>query len=68
MKEIKMVTMAGAERLEDLRIRQDLIRELENLHKEHRGWQRMVNDEELNYEAIDNIPTEELKALVESLR
>lgn len=68
MTKIKMVSMAGIEGLEDLRKRQDLIRELEKLHKEQRGWQRVVNDEELDYEAIEKIPTEELEKYVESLR
>ena len=48
--------------------RQELINELERLHKEQRGWQRMVNDERLNYEAIAKIPTHELEKIVESLK
>ena len=68
MKEHEMVMMAGAEKLEDLKKRQDLIRELERLHREQRGWQRMVNDEELNYEVIDKTPTDELERLVELLK
>lgn len=48
--------------------RQELINELERLHKEQRGWQRMVNDEMLNYEAIAKIPTPELEKIVESLK
>lgn len=48
--------------------RQELTRELERLHREQRGWQRMVNDEELDYEAIEKIPTEQLEKIVETLR
>ena len=47
--------------------RQKLITKLEKLHREQRGWQRMVNDEELNYDAIAKIPTDELEKIVESL-
>lgn len=48
--------------------RENLIHELEKLHKEQRGWQRMVHDEELDYEAIEKIPTEELAEIVENIR
>ena len=47
--------------------RQELIAKLEKLHREQRGWQRIVNDEELDYEAIAKIPTDELKEIVERL-
>lgn len=48
--------------------RQELINELEILHREQRGWQRMVNDERLDYDAIAKIPTDELEKIVESLK
>ena len=47
--------------------RQELINKLEKLHKEQRGWQRTVNDEVLDYEAIAKIPTDELEKIVENL-
>lgn len=47
--------------------RQELINTLERLHKEQRGWQRMVNDEELDYDAIAKIPTDELEKIVNEL-
>jgi hypothetical protein len=45
-----------------------LIEELERLHREQRGWQRVVGGEELNYEVIARIPTDELEQIVEGLR
>lgn len=48
--------------------RQELIKELERLHREQRGWQRMVNDERLDYDAIAKIPTDKLEKIVESLK
>ena len=48
--------------------RQELIRELERLHREQRGWQRAVNNETLDYEAIEKISTEMLEKIVEELR
>ena len=47
--------------------RQELIIKLEKLHREQRGWQRTVNDEELDYEAIAKIPTDELEEIVDRL-
>lgn len=47
--------------------RQELINKLEKLHREQRGWQRTVNDEELDYDAIAKIPTDELEKIVENL-
>ena len=47
--------------------RQELINKLEELHRKQRGWQRMVNDEELDYEAIANIPTNELEKIVDKV-
>ena len=47
--------------------RQELITKLEKLHREQRGWQRTVNDETLDYEAIAKIPTDELEQIVERL-
>lgn len=48
--------------------RQKLIWELEELHRKQRGWQRAVHDEELDYEAIEKIPTDELEKIVSMLR
>lgn len=48
--------------------RQEIINELERLHREQRGWQRIVNNERLNYEAIAKIPTGELEKIVEKLK
>ena len=52
----------------DFSKRQNLIEELERLHREQRGWQRLVNDEVLNYDVIAQIPTDELEKIVEGLR
>ena len=49
-------------------LRQNLIAELERLHREQRGWQRTVEGETLDYEAIAQIPTDELEKIVEELR
>ena len=68
MKEQKLVPMPGLEMLDEFARRQNLIRELEKLHREQRGWQRMVNDEELNYEAIDKLTTDELESIVNELK
>ena len=69
MKDVKieMVPMPGLDKLGEYAKRQELIRKLEKLHKEQRGWQRLVNDEELNYEAIEKIPTDELEKIVKNL-
>ena len=48
--------------------RKELIREIEKLHKEQRGWQRLVNDEQLNYELLEKMPLEALEEAVKSLR
>ena len=48
--------------------RADLIAELEQLHRRQRGWQRMVNDERLDYDVIAKIPTDELEKIVEQIR
>ena len=48
--------------------RKELIRELEKLHKEQRGWQRLVNDEQLNYELLEKMPLEALEEAVKRLR
>lgn len=68
MEKNKMVAMPGLEKLEDLRKRQDLISELERLHRAQRGWARLIDDEDLDYEAIEKIPTDELEKIVEELR
>ena len=47
--------------------RQELINELEKLHREQRSWQRTIDDEELDYNAIAKIPTDELEKIVENL-
>lgn len=48
--------------------RQNLIAELEKLHREQRGWQRLTEDEKLDYDVIAKIPTEKLEKIVEELR
>lgn len=68
MADIKMVPMPGNEKLAELKKRQKLIRELEQLHRQQRGWQRAVHDEELDYEAIEQIPVDELEKIVSELR
>lgn len=68
MKEQKLVPMPGLDKLDDFAKRQRLIRELEKLHREQRAWQRMVNDEELNYEVIERLTTDELEKIVAELR
>lgn len=62
-----LVPMPGTEKLEEFAHRQELIRKLEKLHKEQRGWQRLVDDEELDYEKIEKIPTDQLEKIVEEL-
>ena len=52
----------------ELNKRQNLIAELERLHREQRGWQRLVEDERLDYSVISQIPTDELEKIVEGLR
>ena len=52
----------------DLNKRQNLIAELERLHREQRGWQITVEGETLNYEFIAQIPTDELEKIVEGLK
>ena len=68
MKEQKLVPMPGIDKLEEYAKRQSLIRELERLHREQRGWQRLVNDAELNYEVIDKLTTDELEKIVNDLK
>ena len=64
----KMMSIPGSDKLDEFARRQKLIRELEQLHKEQRGWQRMVYDEELDYETIEKIPTNELEKIVSELQ
>ena len=52
----------------ELEKRQNLIAELERLHREQRGWQRLVEDERLDYDVIAKIPTDDLEKIVEGLR
>lgn len=68
MKEQKLVPMPGLDKLDDFAKRQRLIRELEKLHREQRGWQRMVNDESLNYELLEAMPIDELERAVKMIR
>lgn len=68
MKKQKLVPMPGLDKLEDYAKRQRLICELEKLHREQRGWQRLVNDEVLNYEVIEKLTTDELEKAVNELR
>ena len=68
MKKQKLVPMPGLDKLEDYAKRQRLIRELEKLHREQRGWQRLVNDGVLNYEVIEKLTTDELEKVVNELR
>ena len=64
---IEMIPMPGLDKLNEYAKRQELIRKLEKLHKEQRGWHRLVNDEELNYEVIDKLSTDELEKIVKNL-
>ena len=54
--------------MNELEKRQGLITELERLHRAQRGWQRTVEGETLDYEAIAKIPTNELERIVNELR
>lgn len=54
--------------MSELNKRQSLIAELERLHREQRGWQRLVEDEKLDYDVIAKIPTDALEKIVEELR
>lgn len=54
--------------MEENKRRQELIHELEKLHRAQRGWQRLVNGEELDYEVIEKIPLAELEQIVAQLR
>lgn len=48
--------------------RQKLIAALEELHKQQRGWQRAVEGETLNYDAIAKLTDEQLSAIIEELK
>jgi len=53
---------------EEMKNRKELIAELEKLHREQRGWQRLVNDEVLDYDVIVKIPTIELEEIIRGLK
>ena len=53
--------------MKELEKRQSLIAELERLHREQRGWQRMTENESLDYEIIAKIPTDVLEKIVGQL-
>ena len=42
-----------------------LIHELEKLHREQRGWHRLVHDEQLDIDYLRTLSIEELEELVE---
>lgn len=48
--------------------RYELYLELENLHRQQRGWQRLVNDEQLDYEILDKMSIEDLKNVIDKIK
>lgn len=48
--------------------RRKLYDELEKLHKEQRGWQRLVEDERLDYTILDKMSIEQLKEVIAKLK
>lgn len=48
--------------------RYELYLELENLHRQQRGWQRLVNDERLDYEILDKMSIEDLKNVIDKIK
>lgn len=48
--------------------KQELIQELKEEHKKQRGFQRLVNDETLNYELLESMSIEQLEDALKSVR
>lgn len=44
--------------------KEELMRELRELHKKQRGWQRAVHGEELDMEKLESMADEELEAFI----
>lgn len=49
-------------------LRNELYQELEDLHKQQRGWQRLVKDEELDYNELNKLSIFELSLIIELLK
>lgn len=52
----------------EVKTRQEMIEELEELHKQQRAWQRAVEGETLNYEAIAKLTDKQLSFIIEKLK
>lgn len=48
--------------------RRELYDELEKLHKEQRGWQRLVEDERLDYTILDKMSIEQLEEVIAKIK
>ena len=48
-------------------MKKDLIEKLERLHRENRGFQRMVYGEVLDYDLINKLSINELKKIIKKL-
>lgn len=48
--------------------RRKLYNELEQLHKQQRGWQRLIEDERLDYSILDQMSIDQLKNVIEAIK
>ena len=48
--------------------RRKLYNELEKLHKQQRGWQRLVEDEQLDYAVLDKMSIEQLEEVITKIK
>lgn len=48
--------------------RQELIAELETLHRQQRGWQRAVSGETLDYDVIAKLSDKQLSDIITRLK
>lgn len=48
--------------------RKELYAQLEELHKQQRGWQRLVEDEQLDYKILDKMSIEQLEEVIEKIQ
>lgn len=48
--------------------RKKLYKELEELHRQYRSWQRLVEDEQLDYTILDKMSIEQLKNVIEAIK
>lgn len=48
--------------------RHSLYLQLEELHRKQRGWQRLVEDERLDYSILDKMSIEKLKEVINQIK